>query len=414
MDGVTGPYDHVLATFPQLAGRLNHGGWQLSGREQQMLTIGRALMTNPYLLILDEATDGPAPLIAREIWRIISDIRASGIATVIVDKNYHAVAAIADRTVVLVKGRVVFGGAAQAWSATTKSCRSIWGLEKLGRTQAMTINDTAHRAAGPVHHPPHFVEAGGHRLEYVDIPAHHAQRPPLLFLHEGLGSVALWRDFPAQVAAATGCRTVVYSRYGFGRSSPRREPYTPSFMHDEAFIILPEMRAKLAIEHPVLIGHSTGASMALIHASMDKSDVAGLVLMAPLTFVEEFNLDSIRRAKDVYRTTDLREKLARYHDDVDDVFWGWNNIWLNPDFKSWRIEDDLPGIRCPMMAILGDDDEYSTPAQIEMIQRKAVHAASFDFLKLADCRHSPHRDQPAIVIEAITRFIDGPASSAEP
>lgn len=270
----------------------------------------------------------------------------------------------------------------------------------------MTVNDMASRPAALVHHPVQFVEVRGHRLEYVDIPAHQVHRPPLIFLHEGLGSVSLWRDFPAKVAAATGCRTVVYSRYGFGRSSPRREPYTPDFMHDEAFNTLPEIRAKLAIERPVLIGHSTGASMALIHASAEKPDVAGLVTMAPLTFVEEFNLESIRRAKDVYRTTDMREKLARYHDDVDGVFWGWNGIWLNADFKSWSIADDLPGIRCPILAILGDDDEYSTAAQVEMIEKKAVNAASYAFLKLVHCRHSPHRDQPAIVIEAIARLID--------
>lgn len=270
----------------------------------------------------------------------------------------------------------------------------------------MTVDDVSTRPAALVHHPVQFVEAGGHRLEYVDIPAHQVHRPPLLFLHEGLGSVALWRDFPAKVASATGCRTVVYSRYGFGRSSPRREPYTPSFMHDEALNILPEIRAKLAIDRPVLIGHSTGASVSLIHAGIQGSDVAGLVVMAPLTFVEEFNLDSIRRAGTIYETTDMRQKLARYHDDVDGVFWGWNNIWLHPEFRAWNIADDLPGIRCPILAILGEDDEYSTPAQIELIERRAVNAASFDFLRLADCRHSPHRDQPEIVVEAITGFID--------
>ena len=256
-------------------------------------------------------------------------------------------------------------------------------------------------------HPVQYVEARGHRLEYVDLAAGRAHRPALIFLHEGLGSVALWRDFPAKVANATGCRTVVYSRYGFGRSSPRFRPYTPDFMHDEAVNILPEIRTRLAIERPVLIGHSTGASMALIHAGQEGSDVAGLVAMAPLTFVEEFNLDSIRRARDVYRSTDMRQRLAQYHDDVDGVFWGWNDIWLNPDFKSWGIADQLACIRCPILAVLGDDDEYCTPAQIEEIRRKAVKAARIDVLRLAHCGHSPHRDQTKIVIEAIARFIDG-------
>ena len=255
-------------------------------------------------------------------------------------------------------------------------------------------------------HAPQFVEACGHRLEYIDIPAHQLHRPALVFLHEGLGSVALWRDFPVNVARATGCRTLVYSRYGFGRSSPRREPYTPRFMHEEALEILPALRHALAVDEPVLVGHSTGASMALLHAAQPGSDVRGVVAMAPLVFVEQSNLDSIRNAQAVYATTDMREKLARYHDDVDRVFWGWNDIWLHPDFSTWSIEPDVAGIRCPILAILGEDDEYSTPAQVAALERSAVGAASFDYLKLADCRHAPHRDQPAIVIEAITRFTD--------
>jgi pimeloyl-ACP methyl ester carboxylesterase len=147
--------------------------------------------------------------------------------------------------------------------------------------------------------------------------------------------------------------------------------------------------------------------MALIHAAQPGSDVRGVVAMAPLVFVEESNLASIRNAQTVYATTEMREKLARYHDDADRVFWGWNDIWLHPDFSTWSIERDLAGIRCPMLAILGDDDEYSTPAQVEALERHATGAASFDFLRLADCRHAPHRDQPTIVIEAITRFVDG-------
>lgn len=270
----------------------------------------------------------------------------------------------------------------------------------------MTLNDLSAKPAALTHHSIRFVEACGHRLEYLDIPAHQVRRPPLIFMHEGLGSVTLWRDFPARVAAATGCRIVAYSRCGFGRSSPRRTPYTPRFMHEEALEILPALRSALAIERPVFIGHSTGASMALIHAGDSRSDVAGLVVMAPLVFVEEFNLESIRAARNVYRTTEMRERLARHHDDVDAVFWGWNDIWLHPDFKSWTIAPDLNGIRCPILAILGEDDEYSTPAQVDALQRNAVNAASLDFLKLADCRHSPHRDQPDIVIEAITRFVD--------
>lgn len=270
----------------------------------------------------------------------------------------------------------------------------------------MTLEDLSSAGTARSQHPVRFLDACGHRLEYVDIPAHQVHRPPLVFLHEGLGSVAMWRDFPARVAAATGCRTVVYSRYGFGRSSPRVAPYTPRFMHEEALEILPSLRASLGIASPVLVGHSTGASMALIHAGAEGSDVAGLVVMAPLVFVEEFNLGSIRAAKETFRTTDMRQRLARYHDDADGVFQGWNDIWLDPAFRSWSIADDLRGIRCPILAILGDDDEYSTPAQIDAIRRNAVNAGSLDFLKLADCRHSPHRDQPSTVIDAIGRFVD--------
>ena len=270
----------------------------------------------------------------------------------------------------------------------------------------MTFEDLSSAGTAPSQRPVRFVDACGHRLEYVDIPALQVHRPPLVFLHEGLGSVAMWRDFPARVAAATGCRTIVYSRYGFGRSSPRVAPCTPRFMHEEALEILPSLRASLGIGSPVLIGHSTGASMALIHAGAEGSDVAGLVVMAPLVFVEEFNLGSIRAAKEIYRTTDMRQKLAHYHDDADGVFQAWNDIWLDPAFRSWSIADDLRDIRCPILAILGDDDEYSTPAQIEAIRRNAVNAGGLDFLKLADCRHSPHRDQPSTVIDAIGRFVD--------
>ena len=270
----------------------------------------------------------------------------------------------------------------------------------------MTLADVSGDSVPPQHRSVRFVEAVGHRLEYVDIPAHQVDRPPLVFLHEGLGSVAMWRDFPAKVAAATGCRTVIYSRYGFGRSSPRRAPYTPRFMHEEALHICPALRAALGIERPVLVGHSTGASMALIHAGDRRCDVRGVVAMAPLVFVEEFNLESIRTAKTVYETTGMREKLARYHDDVDSVFWGWRDIWLDPDFRSWSIDRDLAGVRCPILAILGEDDEYCTPAQVAALEKNAVNARSFDFIKLADCRHSPHRDQPKVVLDAIRRFIE--------
>jgi pimeloyl-ACP methyl ester carboxylesterase len=270
----------------------------------------------------------------------------------------------------------------------------------------MTLNDlgTAH---GPARHQPvRFVEVCGRRLEYIDIPAHQMRRPPLLFLHEGLGSVAMWRDFPARIAAASGCRTVVYSRQGHGRSSPFAGPHTPRFVHEEALQVLPALREVLGLERPVLIGHSTGASMSLIHAGAGCWEVAGVVAMAPLCFVERFNVESIRKARETFLATDMGKRLARYHDDAQAVFWSWNNIWLDPDFADWNIREDLAGIRCPLLAILGADDEYVTRLQVDAILKHATNSQSVDYLELADCRHSPHRDQPAAVSAAVLQFID--------
>lgn len=270
----------------------------------------------------------------------------------------------------------------------------------------MTLNDlgTAH---GPAqHHPARFVEVCGRRLEYIDIAAHQMHRPPLLFLHEGLGSVAMWRDFPARIAAASGCRTVVYSRQGHGRSSPFTGAHTPRFVHEEALQVLPALREALGLERPVLIGHSTGASISLIHAGAGRWEVAGVVAMAPLCFVEPFNLESIRAARETFLATDMGKRLARYHDDAQAVFWSWNDIWLDPDFADWSIEQDLAGIRCPVLAILGADDEYSTWLQIDAILKHATNSPNVDYLELADCRHSPHRDQPAAVSAALLQFID--------
>jgi pimeloyl-ACP methyl ester carboxylesterase len=260
--------------------------------------------------------------------------------------------------------------------------------------------------APTLHHPPRFVEVCGHRLEVIDIPAHQLNRPPLIFLHEGLGSVSMWRDFPLRVASATGCRAVVYSRPGHGRSSPLAAPHSVRFMHDEALQVLPALRQALGLTKPLLIGHSTGASMSLIHAGAGQWEVSGVVAMAPLCFVEEFNLDSIRNAKDLFRETDMKQKLSRHHDDAEATFWSWNNIWLDPAFRHWSIEDYLPGIRCPVLAILGEDDEYCTQRQIDAILKHAVNSPAVEVLKLADCRHSPHRDQPEAVMASLAQFID--------
>ena len=250
-----------------------------------------------------------------------------------------------------------------------------------------------------------FVKAGGHQLECVLHPAHQLNRPTLVFLHEGLGSAAMWRDFPARVAQATGCRTLVYSRYGYGQSDLLEASFNTDYMHREARETLPELLAALDIRSPVLVGHSDGASIALIHAGSG-FPVAGVVVMAPHCFVEEISITSIEAAKATALGTDLLQKLSRYHRDGAKTFWGWNDIWLHPDFRAWNIESYLPSIHCPILAIQGEDDEYGTLAQIESIAARAIHSPAVDLLKLADCRHSAHKDQPQAVIQAIVEFVN--------
>jgi len=251
-----------------------------------------------------------------------------------------------------------------------------------------------------------LVEVGGVQLETLDLPATRERRPPLLLLHEGLGSVSQWRDFPVQLAAATGCRTVAYSRRGHGRSSPLAAPHAPRFMHGEALEVLPALRDALGLQRPLLVGHSTGASMALIHAGAGRWPVAGVIAMAPLCFVEPSNLESIRRMGEVFRTTDLAAKMARHHDDPAAVFWSWNDIWLDPAFAAWSIEDDLAGIRCRVLAILGEQDEYSSTRQIEAIVRHAGASAGIDVRRLENCGHAPQRDRPQQVLELARDFIE--------
>lgn len=247
------------------------------------------------------------------------------------------------------------------------------------------------------------VTVRGRRLEVGRIAAPRPGGPTLVFLHEGLGSLSMWRDFPQQAVAATGCAAVVYSRYGHGQSEVLREPRTVDYMHVEALEVLPELLGRLGVADPVLVGHSDGASIALIHAA-SRIDVRGLVLMAAHVFVEDLSVTSIAAAKAAFETTDLPQKLARHHADADRMFRGWNDIWLHPDFRAWNIEETLPRIHCPVLAIQGFDDEYGTMAQLEAIATQAGGAV--ELLRLADCRHSPHRDQPQVVLEAVTRFVD--------
>ncbi|THF67566.1 alpha/beta hydrolase [Pseudothauera nasutitermitis] len=212
----------------------------------------------------------------------------------------------------------------------------------------------------------------------------------------------MWRDFPARVAAATGCAALVYSRQGYGRSTGGEAPRTADYLHVEALRVLPELLDALEIDAPVLVGHSDGGSIALLHAADAGRTVRGLVVMAPHEFVEEETLAGIRAARAAWATTDLRTRLGRYHADPERVFLSWNDTWLSAEFRAWNIEDCLPRIACPVLAIQGRDDEYATLRQIEVIAERVGDAA---LLALEDCGHSPQRDQPAAVIEAIARFV---------
>jgi pimeloyl-ACP methyl ester carboxylesterase len=252
-----------------------------------------------------------------------------------------------------------------------------------------------------------FVTVASHRIEYERIAVARAPRPTLVFLHEGLGSVAMWRDFPDRVAHATNCDAVVYSRYGYGQSDPLAEERTPRYMHDEALVALPELLDALAIDRPILVGHSDGGSVALIHAGAGVRPVAAVVTLAAHVLVEDVSVASIAAARAAYATTDLHARLARYHADADSAFLGWNRIWLAPEFRAWNIEEYLPRIACPVLALQGEDDEYGT---MEQMRRIRARVRDVEVLALQDCRHSPQRDQPEAVIEAITRFVDRVAS----
>ncbi|MCG2578042.1 alpha/beta hydrolase [Dechloromonas sp. XY25] len=241
------------------------------------------------------------------------------------------------------------------------------------------------------------------KLEYRDYPATTDNRPPILLLHEGLGSVAMWRHFPEKLAAATGCRVVVWSRAGYGGSEPHPEARTPRYMHREGEEMLPAFLAALGIERPVLVGHSDGGSIALIFAGAFPDVPRGVAVMAPHEFVEDVTLAGIREARTAWATTDLPTKLARYHHERTPlVFADWNDTWLSPEFRDWNIEDYLPRIKCPVLAIQGEDDEYATMHQIDVI---AEQVPGSELLKLPTCGHSPHRDQEAAVLAALSAFI---------
>ena len=249
-----------------------------------------------------------------------------------------------------------------------------------------------------------LLKAAGRSLNFEWIEGD-AAKPVLVFLHEGLGSIRQWRDFPEKVCIATGCRGLVYDRYGYGQSDVLAEPRrTVRFMHDEGLISLPALLSALKVDNPILVGHSDGASIALIHAGGGHR-VRGVVAMAPHVFIEPLCLKSIDRAKLAFETTDLAARLGRYHKDARKTFYGWADVWLDPDFKGWDIRGDfLPNVRCPVLAVQGHDDEYGTMEQLEEIQRRV--GGRCELLKLDNCGHAPFRDQPQIVAAQVKSFIE--------
>ncbi|MGE5490554.1 MAG: alpha/beta fold hydrolase [Actinomycetota bacterium] len=252
------------------------------------------------------------------------------------------------------------------------------------------------------------ITINGLRLEYRDYPAVEPGGPVLVLLHEGLGCVAMWRDFPEKLAARTGCRTIVWSRAGYGGSEPYAHARRPDYMHIEAREALPALLAALDIDRPFLVGHSDGASIALIYAGSFPERPVGVVAMAPHEFVEEETLAGIRAAREVWATTDMAKKLGRYHKDPERVFFDWNDTWLSPAFRDWNIEEFLPAIRCPVLALQGHEDEYATMRQIDVIAEKV---SGTELVKLRACGHSPHKDQPEAVLSALADFIQRSSGS---
>jgi pimeloyl-ACP methyl ester carboxylesterase len=245
--------------------------------------------------------------------------------------------------------------------------------------------------------------AAGRSLNYLWIGPEQSG-PVLVFLHEGLGSIGQWRDFPAKLAEAAGCRALVYDRYGYGQSDVLAEPRrTVRFMHDEALDALPEILSSLQVRNPILVGHSDGASIALIYAGAGR-EVRGVVAMAPHVFIEPLCLKSIDKAKEAFETTDLAARLGRYHKDARKTFYGWADVWLDPDFVYWNIREDyLPGVRCRVLGVQGYDDEYGSMAQLDEIASRV--SGPSEFLRLDYCGHSPFRDQPDKTLTRTTKFV---------
>ena len=256
------------------------------------------------------------------------------------------------------------------------------------------------------------IVAAGRRLEAVAYGPAPAEAPTVLMLHEGLGCVALWRDFPQEIAAATGWGVFAYSRAGYGGSDPVDLPRPLDYMSREARASLPAVIEEIGLERGILLGHSDGASIAAIYAGEHSDErIKGLVLMAPHLFTEEPGLVSIAEARLAYETGDLRAKLVKYHAHVDIAFRGWNDAWLDPGFRAWNIEDRVERWRVPALIIQGVDDQYGTLAQIRSIEARSPSPVKS--LILETCRHSPQIDRPEATLEAVAGFC-AELSKAEP
>ena len=254
--------------------------------------------------------------------------------------------------------------------------------------------------------------AGGVRLECRWWGTPEGAGPALVLLHEGLGCVAMWRDFPALLHRRTGLRVFAWSRAGYGGSDPAALPRPIDYMHAEGREVVDAVLDAAGIEDAVLVGHSDGASIAMVHAGAHAHDPAprarALVLLAPHVFCEEVSIAGIRAAGDAYRRGGLRERLARYHGErVDDTFFGWHDAWLQPAFRQWSIEAFLPGIAVPVLLVQGEHDAYGSVAQLDAIERGVAGPVTRRWL--AECGHAPHRERPAETLDAIERFIAGSA-----
>jgi len=253
-------------------------------------------------------------------------------------------------------------------------------------------------------HESGFLDIGGCRLEYRFIGPQPAKAPTLVLLHEGLGCVGLWGDFPEKLSAATGAGVFVFSRAGYGQSSPVNLPRPLSYMHDEAQETLPCLLNAIGFQRGLLIGHSDGASIAAIYAGSHQDHrVGGLVLIAPHFFTEDSGIASIAEAKKAYESGDLRARLSRWHADVDNTFKGWNDAWLDPEFRKWDITEFLAYIRVPVLIVQGKDDQYGTVKQIEVAQEECY--CPVEIALLPGARHSPQRDAPEATLAAISEFV---------